>query len=290
MSFGGRAASSSGCAIRPRGHETGSTGYIGRTPSSSPTGLYVMAMAEHREPCESRGSCTVLGAPGGETPPGDSTKAASLAKSTEPQLLGQTDALQLACRAPWNLGRNCSVPSRTKTQGFKSAKSAQRFVRPRAGLQHVQHAMAFETASDPRQFRTAANNSWSDATAAVAYAVRFLVARSFINMSTINMSTPSRQFQDSISVRARWRWPSTSPAKRERGQCNDDPCAVEGQSRGQHVPSGDRPDGRTRQEFMKVCHGFRMNQQLPNVGSGLDQKDPPVVSPQPSPNASRKEM
>src|ERR1700730_17098817 len=73
MSFGGRAASSSGCAIRPRGHETGSTGSIGRTPSSSPTGHYVMATAEHREPCESRGSCTVLGAPGGETPPGDST-------------------------------------------------------------------------------------------------------------------------------------------------------------------------------------------------------------------------
>src|ERR1700674_1727750 len=76
MSFGGRAASSSGCAIKPRGHETGSTGYIGRTPSSSPTGLYVMATAEHREPCESRGSCTVLGAPGGETPPGDSTMSA----------------------------------------------------------------------------------------------------------------------------------------------------------------------------------------------------------------------
>ncbi len=28
--------------------------------------------AEHREPCEPRGSSTVLGAPGGETPPGDS--------------------------------------------------------------------------------------------------------------------------------------------------------------------------------------------------------------------------
>ena len=55
------------------GHETGSTGSIGRTPSSSPTGHYVMATAEHREPCESRGSCTVLEAPGGETPPGDST-------------------------------------------------------------------------------------------------------------------------------------------------------------------------------------------------------------------------
>jgi hypothetical protein len=80
MSFGGRAASSSGCAIRPRGHETGSTGYIGRTPSSSPTGHYVMATAEHREPCESRGSCTVLGAPEGESPSGDSTCVTSIAR------------------------------------------------------------------------------------------------------------------------------------------------------------------------------------------------------------------
>ena len=30
---------------------------------------------EHREPCELRGSRTVLGAPGGEIPPGDSSKA-----------------------------------------------------------------------------------------------------------------------------------------------------------------------------------------------------------------------
>src|SRR5262249_22258275 len=37
------------------------------------------ATAEHREPCDSRGSCTVLGAPGGEIPPGDST-AASVAQ------------------------------------------------------------------------------------------------------------------------------------------------------------------------------------------------------------------
>jgi len=37
------------------------------------TGLYAMATAEHREPCDSRGSCTVLGAPGGETPSGDSS-------------------------------------------------------------------------------------------------------------------------------------------------------------------------------------------------------------------------
>jgi len=34
-----------------------------------------MATAEHREPCDSRGSRTVLGAPGGEIPPGDSTTA-----------------------------------------------------------------------------------------------------------------------------------------------------------------------------------------------------------------------
>jgi hypothetical protein len=33
---------------------------------------YVMA-AEHREPCDLRGSCTVLGARGGEIPPRDST-------------------------------------------------------------------------------------------------------------------------------------------------------------------------------------------------------------------------
>jgi hypothetical protein len=33
---------------------------------------------EHREPCESRGSRTVLGAPGGEIPPGDSTRPTKL--------------------------------------------------------------------------------------------------------------------------------------------------------------------------------------------------------------------
>ena len=40
---------------------------------SSLTGSYGMATAEHREPCKSRGSRTVLGAPGGEIPPGNST-------------------------------------------------------------------------------------------------------------------------------------------------------------------------------------------------------------------------
>jgi hypothetical protein len=35
-----------------------------------------METAEHREPYESRGSRTDLGAPGGESPPGDSTSSA----------------------------------------------------------------------------------------------------------------------------------------------------------------------------------------------------------------------
>jgi hypothetical protein len=41
-----------------------------------------MATAEHREPCDSRGSCTVLGAPGGEIPPGDPTAASGTACGT----------------------------------------------------------------------------------------------------------------------------------------------------------------------------------------------------------------
>ena len=44
-------------------------------------GKAVQATAEHREPCDSRGSCTVLGAPGGEIPPGDSTTAEILRPS-----------------------------------------------------------------------------------------------------------------------------------------------------------------------------------------------------------------
>src|ERR1700757_4222828 len=73
MSSGGHVASSSGCATRPKAEEIGLTGYAEPTQHSSPIGRYVMATVEHREPCDSRGSCTVLGAPGGEIPPGDST-------------------------------------------------------------------------------------------------------------------------------------------------------------------------------------------------------------------------
>src|SRR3981189_406273 len=73
MSSAGRAASLSGCVARPRGRETGLTGCAEQIQCSLPTGGSAMETAEHREPYESRGSRTDLGAPGGETPPGDST-------------------------------------------------------------------------------------------------------------------------------------------------------------------------------------------------------------------------
>src|SRR6266567_9410231 len=73
MSFVGRAANSSGVAIRRKAPELGSLGSAARLQRSSLIGSYVMATAEHREPCESRGSRTVLGARGGEIPPRDST-------------------------------------------------------------------------------------------------------------------------------------------------------------------------------------------------------------------------
>ena len=64
---------------RMRHHHQGGTGLVrplpsGRTPSSSPTGLYVMATAGHREPLMNREvQARFYEAPGGETPPGDST-------------------------------------------------------------------------------------------------------------------------------------------------------------------------------------------------------------------------
>jgi hypothetical protein len=40
---------------------------------AKPFDIFCMSAAEHREPYEARVSRTVLGAPGGEIPPGDST-------------------------------------------------------------------------------------------------------------------------------------------------------------------------------------------------------------------------
>src|SRR5437667_9860322 len=73
MSSAGRAASISDCVVRPRARAIGLIGFAVQIRRSSLIGSYVMETAEHREPCESRGSRTVLGARGGEIPPRDST-------------------------------------------------------------------------------------------------------------------------------------------------------------------------------------------------------------------------
>jgi hypothetical protein len=68
MSSAGRAVSSNGCVTKPKGRETGLRSYFVQIRSSLLTGSYVMETAEQREPYESRGSRTVLGEPGGESP------------------------------------------------------------------------------------------------------------------------------------------------------------------------------------------------------------------------------
>jgi len=62
-----------GCVIKPRGRGIGLRSCFAPIETSSLTGSYVMETAEQREPYESRGSRTVLGEPGGESPPGHST-------------------------------------------------------------------------------------------------------------------------------------------------------------------------------------------------------------------------
>src|SRR6516164_779203 len=73
MSSAGRAVSTNGCVTKPRARAIGLRSCFVQIQSSSLTGSYVMATAEQREPYESRGSRTVLGEPGGESPPGHST-------------------------------------------------------------------------------------------------------------------------------------------------------------------------------------------------------------------------
>src|ERR1700726_1401958 len=75
MSSAGRAANSNGCVSKPKEHATGLIGFAAQIRRSSLIGSCAMETAEHREPCESRGSRTDLGAPGGEMSPGDSTFA-----------------------------------------------------------------------------------------------------------------------------------------------------------------------------------------------------------------------
>src|ERR1700752_4312128 len=64
MSSAGRAANSDGCVSKPKEHATGLIGFAAQIRRSSLIGSCAMETAEHREPCESRGSRTDLGAPG----------------------------------------------------------------------------------------------------------------------------------------------------------------------------------------------------------------------------------
>src|SRR5881275_963311 len=89
MSSAGRAASSSGCVARPRGREIGLIGFAAQIRRSSLIGSYVMETAEHREPCESRGSRTVLGARGGEIPPLEAAADSQSIDSDHPTVSGQ---------------------------------------------------------------------------------------------------------------------------------------------------------------------------------------------------------
>src|SRR6266436_4133254 len=81
MSSAGRAANSNGCVAKPKEHATGLIGFAAQIRRSSLIGSCAMETAEHREPCESRGSRTDLGAPGGEIPPGDSTRTGNFTRT-----------------------------------------------------------------------------------------------------------------------------------------------------------------------------------------------------------------
>ena len=71
----GRSGSSNACAGDAGEQENGWPGFVMPIQRSSLIGASCMSAAEHRKPCESRGSCTVLGARGGESPPRDSPEA-----------------------------------------------------------------------------------------------------------------------------------------------------------------------------------------------------------------------
>src|SRR3974377_2219680 len=91
MSSAGRAANSNGCVSKQKEPATGLIGFAAQIRRSSRIGSCAMETAEHREPCESRGSRTDLGAPGGEIPPGDSTFATLQAEEFDVRFRGIPD-------------------------------------------------------------------------------------------------------------------------------------------------------------------------------------------------------
>src|SRR5262245_57024734 len=122
MSSAGRAENSNGCVTRPKGREIGLSGFAAQIQLYSLTGSYVMATAEHREPYESRGSRTVLGARGGEIPPRDSTPhlPSPHRACPQPRLTGTT-SLEAATVALDLSGRWCLKASATSRRSPTSA-------------------------------------------------------------------------------------------------------------------------------------------------------------------------
>ena len=103
MSSAGRAVNSNGCVTKPKGREIGLQSCFVQIRSSSLTGSYVMETAEQREPYESRGSRTVLGEPGGESPPGHSTVRDDSTSQRRRQL-----SPKAALAAPFLRSRGCA--------------------------------------------------------------------------------------------------------------------------------------------------------------------------------------
>ena len=87
-----------------------------------------MSEAEHREPCESRGSRTVLGAPEGESPSGDSTIATGRGKlqvQPRPQC-PVSDARPTQCnKSRWAMKRPGLVRALSPTRHEPDAREAE---------------------------------------------------------------------------------------------------------------------------------------------------------------------
>ena len=92
-----------GFAIGLGVREIGLSGSAAPLQRSSPTGSYVMAAVEHREPCESRGSCTVLGARGSAILPRDSRQQRHFEGELVTSALPSTPD-GLLSRNKWRLG------------------------------------------------------------------------------------------------------------------------------------------------------------------------------------------
>src|SRR5215469_1653784 len=110
----GPATSSSGYASGPKAQETGWPGSSEPLLIFSLIGAFCMRMAEHREPYDSRGSRTVLGARGGEIPSRDSPGRAQDRRC---------EALAVARRRP---DRDCA---RVLVQRRRDKQAAKRLLR-----------------------------------------------------------------------------------------------------------------------------------------------------------------